>query len=397
MNRSGWRNDHVLSWRAAKRGRAGWAALLGLLLLAGCSGGYSPAGAWVVKPEGPPPVVAPPQDPSPDQPPPGEPGPDGVGGDSNAVATGLSVPTGLVLLTDGSALVGERNTGRILQVFPDASPPVELMVVPGLDVTGDGGLLGLALSPTYEQDRLIYAYLTTAEDNRVVKFPIGGAPNPVFTGIPKGLTHNGGALIFGLDGALYVGTGDTGVPDLADNEQNLAGKVLRIDIFGEPAGAEAVFTSGHSDVTGLCLGPDGQLLGTDLIDEEPDEVNVLVEDEEYGWPRADSGTIDPILEIDPPGDGFGGCALAGGSIAVSALDGQRIYVNQLDAGYAATGTSTEFLTTTYGRLRTLVFDAEGALWVTTNNRDGSGTPIEDDDRVLRILAPPIGGGGGGTS
>jgi len=126
-------------------------------------------------------------------------------------------------------------------------------------------------------------------------------------------------------------------------------------------------------------------------------VNVLVEDEEYGWPRADPGTIDPILEIDPPGDGFGGCALAGGSIAVSALDGQRIYVNQLDAGYAATGTSTEFLTTTYGRLRTLVFDAEGALWVTTNNRDGSGTPVEDDDRVLRILAPPIGGGGGGTS
>jgi len=370
---------------------------LGILALTGCSDGYSPAGAWVVKPEGPPPVMAPPQDPSPNQPPPGEPGPDGEGGDSNVVATGLSLPTGLVLLTDGSALVGERNTGRILQVFPDASPPVELMVVPGLDVTGDGGLLGLALSPTYDQDRLLYAYVTTPEDNRVVKFPIGGSPNPVFTGIPRGATHNGGALIFGVDGALYVGTGDTGVADLAEDEQNLAGKVLRMDIFGEPAGPEAIFTSGHSNVTGLCLGPDGQMFGTDVIEGGPDEVNVLVEDEEYGWPRADSGANDPILEIDPPGDGLGGCALAGGSIALSALDGQRIYVSQLDAQYAALGELQEFLTATYGRLRTLVFDAEGALWVTTSNRDGVGTPTEDDDRVLRILAPPIGGGGGGTS
>lgn len=373
------------------------AIALGILLLAGCSDGYTPAGAWVVKPEGPPPVVAPPQDPSPTQPPPGEPGTGGDGEDSNAVATGLSVPTGLALLPDGSALVGERNTGRILQVFPDAAPPVELMVVPGLDATGDGGLLGLALSPTYDQDSLIYAYVTTTEDNRVVKFPIGGSPNPVFTGIPKGATHNGGALIFGVDGALYVGTGDTGVPNLAEDEQNLAGKVLSIDIFGEPAGPDSIYTSGHSDVTGLCLGPDGQLFGTDLIDGEPDEVNVLIEDEEYGWPQPNPGTTDPILEVDGPGDGLGGCALAGGSIAVAALDGQRVYITQLDAEYAVLGEPQEFLTTTYGRLRTLVFDAEGALWVTTNNRDGIGVPTEDDDRVLRILSPPIGGGGGGTS
>jgi len=369
--------------------------VLGILLLAGCSESYSPAGEWVVKPEGPPPVVAPPQDPSngqlPGQPPPAE------GEDTAPIATGLSVPTGLVLLSDGSALVGERNTGRILQVFPDAAPPVELMVVPGLDVAGDGGLLGLALPPTFDQDRLIYAYITTPEDNRVVKFPVGGSPTPVFTGIPKGATHNGGALIFGPDGALYVGTGDTGVPDLAADEQNLAGKVLRIDIFGDPAGPEAVYTSGHSDVAALCFSPEGQLFGTDRIDAEPDEVNVLIEDEEYGWPLADPGTIDPILEIDPPGDGLGGCALVSGAIVVAALDGQRIYTTQLDPEYAPTGELAEFLMTTYGRLRTLVFDSEGALWVTTNNRDGFGTPIEVDDRVLRIVAPPVGGGGGGTS
>ncbi|MGI8627250.1 MAG: PQQ-dependent sugar dehydrogenase [Geodermatophilaceae bacterium] len=391
MNRLRWRAQRACPRRGSAR-RALPAAVLGILLLAGCSQGYSPAGAWVVKPEGPPPVVAPPQDPGTGQP--GEPAPGPEGEDSSVIASGLSVPTGLALLADGSALVGERTTGRILQVFPDASPPVEVMVVPGLDVTGDGGLLGLAVSPTFDQDRLIYAYITTPEDNRVVKFPVGGSPNAVLTDIPKGATHNGGALLFGPDGALYVGTGDTGVPDLAADEQNLAGKVLRIDIFGEPGGPDAIYTSGHSDVTALCLSPDGQLFGTDLIDGEPDELNLLVEDEEYGWPLTGSSTTHPLLEIDVPGDGLGGCALGGGSIALAALDGQRLYTSQLDAEYAPVGELMEFLTGMYGRLRTLLIDAEGALWVTTNNRDGSGTPAADDDRVLRIPAPPVGGGGG---
>jgi len=395
VNRWGWRARTVPTRASSRSGRAPVIAILGILLLAGCGGGYTPAGPWVIKPEGPPPVVAPPQDPQPNQPP-GEPAP-GTEGDNGVVATGLAVPTGLVVLPDGTALVGERTTGRILQVFPDAAPPVEVMVISGLDPAGDGGLLGLALSPTFEQDRLIYAYLTTAEDNRIVKFPLGGTPNPVLTGIPKAATHNGGALIFGPDGELYVGTGDIGSPDLAEDEQSLAGKVLRIDIFGEPAGPDAVYTSGHSNVTALCLSPDGQLFGTDLIDGEADEVNVLVEDEEYGWPNAGPGSVDPITTIDAPGDGLGGCALASEAIAVGALDGQRIYTSQINGDYAAFGELQEFIKDTYGRLRTLVFDTEGALWVTTNNRDGIGAPIEEDDRVLRIPTPPVGGGGGGTS
>lgn len=367
-----------------------------MFLLAGCAEGYTAAGPWEVKPQGPPPVVAPPQDPQSGQQP-GEPGPGAEGEDPNVVASGLSVPTGLALLPDGSALVGERTTGRILQVFPDAKPPVEVMVVPGIDATGDGGLLGIALSPTYRQDGLIYAYLTTPEDNRVVKFPLGGTPNPIFTGIPKGALHNGGALIFGIDGALYVGTGDAGQPDLASDEQSLAGKVLRMDIFGQPAGASAIYTSGHSNVSALCLAVDGQLFGTDLFEGEADEVNVLLEDEEYGWPRPVSGALDPILEIDPPGDGLGGCALTSGTLVLGALDGQRIHAVALDPGYLPVDEPQEFLTAMYGRLRALTFDSEGALWVTTNNRDGSGTPTPDDDRVLRILSPPVGGGEGGTS
>ncbi|WP_242471247.1 sorbosone dehydrogenase family protein [Blastococcus sp. TML/C7B] len=229
------------------------ALLLSAVLLAGCgSDGYEPSGPFRPLPEGAPPRVGPPPSssaPDPDRP--AEPGAEESDGDPNVVASGLAVPTGLALLPDGTAVVGERDTGRILQVFPDRSPARELMVVPGVDPAGDGGLLGLAVSPTYLEDGLLYAYLSTGTDNRVVRFPIGGTPNAVLTGLPRGEVHNGGGLVFGADGSLYVGTGDTGNPALGTDPLSLGGKVLRIDVFGGPVGAGPAFTSGHRDVTAV--------------------------------------------------------------------------------------------------------------------------------------------------
>src|SRR4051794_37858206 len=155
--------------------------------LSGCGGGgYTPSGPFRPLPEGAPPEVGPPSSSAPIPGDPAQPGAGGEGGDPNVGASGLAVPTGLVLLPDGTAIVGERDTGRLLQVSPDRSPARELMTVPGVDATGDGGLLGLALSPTYVEDGLLYAYVSTATDNRVVRFPLGGTPNPVLTGIPRG-------------------------------------------------------------------------------------------------------------------------------------------------------------------------------------------------------------------
>ncbi|HLM03708.1 MAG TPA: PQQ-dependent sugar dehydrogenase, partial [Blastococcus sp.] len=228
--------------------------LLLVAVLTGCGDdGYQAKGPFRPLPEGAPPEVGPPTSQPPVPGDPAQPGAGEDGGDPNVVASGLAVPTGVALLPDGSAIVGERDTGRLLQVFPDRSPPRELMTVPGLDTSGDGGLLGLAVSPTYAEDGLFYAYITTTTDNRVVRFPLGGTPNPVFTGIPRGATHNGGGLLFGPDGHLYVGTGDTGDAAVARAPGSLAGTVLRIDVFGRPAGADAVFTRGHRDVTAICL------------------------------------------------------------------------------------------------------------------------------------------------
>ncbi len=371
--------------RATARRRWLAPALAGCLLVAGCSSGYSPAGPFRDRPQGPPPEVAPPTGtapaPAPDDPP--TPGSAEEGeGDPNVVATDLTVPTGLVVLPDGTAVVGERDTGRLLQVFPDRSPARELMTLPGVDTAGDGGLLGLALSPTFVEDGLLYAYVSTASDNRVVRFPLGGTPNPVVTGIPRGEVHNGGGLVFGVDGTLYVGTGDTGNPALAGDVASLAGKVLAVDVFGQPVGDGPVFSRGHSDVTALCLGGDEKVYATDDLATGPDEFDAVVVGGDYG-PAGRS----PLLKVPEAQAGLGGCAVSGPFVFLGELAGEQVLVVQLDGQGTPVGEPEGFLTGRYGRLRTVVLDPAGALWVTTSNEDGVGTPAEDDDRVLRVLPP----------
>jgi glucose/arabinose dehydrogenase len=362
-------------------------------LLAGCGGGYTPAGPFRPLPEGTPPEVGPPSASAP-APAPGNPANPESGqraGDPNVVASKLDVPTGLAVLPDGTAVVGERDTGRLLQVFPDRAPARPLMTVHGLDTAGDGGLLGLALSPTFAQDGLVYAYLSTAKDNRVVRFPIGGTPNPVLTGIPHGAERNGGGLLFAPDGTLFVGTGDTGKPALAQSPTSLAGKVLHIDVFGHPAGtAGPVYGRGFADVTALCMGGDDKLYATDDVPGGPDELDPVTQGGDDGWPAGSPTTLDPVASFPAAEGGLGGCAIDGRTVFVGSMDGRRIDVVPLQADGSA-GKATDVLADRYGRLRTVVLDGDGALWITTSNRDGFGTPTADDDRVLRIVPPTSSG------
>ena len=364
--------------------------LLATLLLAGCgSDGYEPRGPFRPLPEGAPPRVGPPStEAAPPPPAPADPGSGEQEGDPNVVATDLQVPTGLVVLPDGSAIVGERETGRLIQVFADRSPQRELMTVPGIDTSGDGGLLGLALSPTYAEDGLIYAYVSTAADNRVVRFPLGGTPNPVLTGIPRGERANGGALLFGTDGALYVGTGDTGRPELAADPRSMAGKVLRIDVFGRAAGGDPVYSSGHRDVAALCTagGADAPLYATGDV-----ELNAVSRGSDHGWPEEDEDDRDPVVDLPPGQAGLGGCAVAGTTVYLAALDGERLHVATLDPRGRLEEAPRSALEGTYGRLRTVVLDAQGGLWITTSHRDGAGMPSQDDDKVLRIVPPTADG------
>src|SRR5690349_13958737 len=106
---------------------------------------------------------------------------------TRAVARGLEVPWGVAFLPDGSALVGERDSGRVLSIAR-AGRTREVGRVEATAPQGEAGLLGLAASPSYDEDRTVFAYVTTASDNRVVRFTVEdgrmGEVEPVLTGIP---------------------------------------------------------------------------------------------------------------------------------------------------------------------------------------------------------------------
>ncbi len=126
---------------------------------------------------------------------------------ASTISDGLTLPWGMAFLPNGDALVSERDSGQLLRISPSGDKRVVGDIPEG--GSGEGGLLGIALAPNFGENRLVYAYYTTAQDNRVVRFRLGDSVlQPVVTGIPAGQTHNGGRIAFGPDGKLYVATGD---------------------------------------------------------------------------------------------------------------------------------------------------------------------------------------------
>lgn len=321
--------------------------------------------------------------------------------DPLVVATKLAAPVGVTLLPDGTALVGERTTGRIVRVQPVAGHPVPTVrTLRGLDTAGDGGLLDLALSPTYAEDNLIYAYITTPTDNRVVTFTLNGPVTPVLTGIPKGRTGNTGRITFDEEGLLDIGTGDAGKPSLAANPASLAGKVLRVSDIGRPAAgnpraSSPVFSSGHHDVDGLCVIPGGGSLFEveDGANNGPDETNVITKGAYYGYPVANGTQRDAVAQLPSNYSAPGGCAVLGSRLYVTSLDGTGL----LSAPFTGTGGQlkvgkfTVALKGKYGRLKTVFAAPDGALWLTTSNRDGKGKPVPTDERVIRYVTSGSGG------
>jgi glucose/arabinose dehydrogenase len=311
------------------------------------------------------------------------------------LTTGLQVPWGVAFLPGGDALVSERTTGRILRVPAAGGAAQPVMQVPGVDTNaGEGGLLGLAVSPSYAQDQLVYAYFTSAQDNRIVRFRLGGPLQPILTGLDRNVIHDGGRIAFGPDGMLYVGTGDAGNGPVAQDPESLNGKILRLRPDGgvpddNPFRGSPVWSVGHRNIQGLTWDGAGRLWEVEFGQDRVDEVNLIRPGRNYGWPRVEGdGDTDggrytnplvtwPTSEASPSG-----AATADGALYVGALRGERLWRVPLRGAKA--GAPQALVDGRFGRLRTVVRAPDGALWVTTSNRDGRGSPAADDDRIIRV-------------
>lgn len=290
----------------------------------------------------------------------------------------LDSTSGLIMGSDSkSALVAERLTGAVKEVSFRAEPKVK--VVLPVDASGDGGLMDIVLSPTYSQDRLMFAYVSTPEDNRVIRIADGDVPKPILTGIPKGAVGNMGALVFTSPTTLLVLTGDAGNPAQANDPASLAGKLLRIE---QPTTVDqappTTALSGIGSGGGLCVdGADGSLYVTDRTP-TGDRLQRITKDSTvttvWSWP-------------DKPG--IAGCAAQEGTVLVNLVNTkQTVAVRLAPETGAVTGDPEVVRQDEHGHAWALQLSPDGNVWGATVNKT-SGDAAKLDDVVFPLF--PSGG------
>lgn len=310
------------------------------------------------------------------------------------VAENLDAPWSIAFY-DGAALVSERDSARILEL-DGAGQAREVATVDGVAPLGEGGLLGLAVHENH-----LYAYVTAANDNRIERFPLSGAPGNLslgrpeilLDGIPAGSTHNGGRMAFGPDGLLYATVGDAGNREAAQDRDSPSGKILRMTPEGgvpegNPFPDSLVYSYGHRNPQGLAWAQDGTLYASEFGQNTWDELNVIEPGGNYGWPEVEgvgnSDTfINPVQQWETSEASPSGIAIRDDTLFMANLRGARVREIPL----VDTSQSVELFIGEYGRLRDVTVAPDGSLWVMTNNTDGRGAPSPKDDRILRFDPP----------
>ena len=316
---------------------------------------------------------------------------------TGTVVRNLNVPWELAFLPDRSALVTLRG-GQVLRLNRDLKVARRPAARIRVDATGEAGLLGMAIDPRFRSNRYVYVYRTTTSGNEVLRYRYSRgrltSGRVIVRGIPAGVVHDGGRLRFGPDRALYITTGEAGEPQLAQDPDSLGGKILRVR---NPRGGVVrpeIVSLGHRNVQGIDWQPGSdRLYVTEFGPDANDELNLITEGRNYGWPDAqgDEGPTPAIIDwedvIAPSGATFvrrRGSRWSG-DMLVATLRGAHLRRITFD-GDRVTGDESLY-EDRYGRLRSVVEGPDGAIYLLTNNRDGRGSPRRGDDRIIRIVPP----------
>lgn len=336
------------------------------------------------------------------------------------IVRGLEVPWGIAFLPDDKMLVTERP-GRVRLVD---NGELRRSPVANLNITasGEGGLLGIAAHPDFANNRFFYLYYTTDKNgspvNRVERWQLSSdgltatSERIIIDDIPAALFHNGGRLRFGPDGMLYIGTGDARKPDISQDIDSLAGKILRLTPEGEippdnPFPNNPVFISGIRNTQGFDWYNSSTLFVTDhgpsgeLGRRGEDKVSVLQAGDNMGWPsvqncEAGAEFVAPSLvwrQAAPPG---GAAIYTGnsipewkGNLIIGILGSRHLHRVVFDSDNPRQIQTHEVYfqgnsPDGFGRIRDVIMGADGELYITTSNCDGRGNCPPGQDKIIRI-------------
>ncbi len=324
----------------------------------------------------------------------------GVEYEVEVIAENLEIPWEIIHLPDERILVTERP-GRV-RILDEG----DIATIHSVEHAGEGGLLGMALSPFFEEDSYIYLYYTYREDgnflNRVSRYSFDedslGEEEVVIEGIPGARIHNGGRIKFGPDEMLYIATGDAADPDLAQDIDSLAGMILRLHPDGSipednPFDQSPVYAYGIRNPQGLAWHPDTEeLFSSGHGPTRLDTINRIIAGGNYGWPEVTCDEESEEFEsavvcyteftLAPSGmDFYYHEDLEEVSLYVSGLRGNMVM--RMDFSKEGEFIRQEALFQDYGRIRTVVYH-DRSIYIATNNQDGRGVPAGEDDRIFRI-------------
>ncbi len=315
------------------------------------------------------------------------------------IAENLDIPWEVAFGFNDDMYITERP-GNLLHIGKDKKS----IKVSGVVHVGEGGLLGMALHPKFVENHFLYLYITSQEEgqyvNRVERYQLQNDVlsdrKVILEGIRGSSNHDGGRIAFGPDGNLYIGTGDAGNENSAQDTKSLNGKILRVTDDGtipldNPFG-NVVYSYGHRNVQGLAWDNTGQLWATEHgrsgILSGLDELNRIEKGKNYGWPiiqgdEVKVGMVSPIIhsgatETWAPS----GLASINGSLFFAGLRGQTLYEAKIEG--AKVTSFTKHLEKKYGRLRAVVLGKNGDLYITTSNKDGRGNVNAGDDKLIRF-------------
>jgi glucose/arabinose dehydrogenase len=337
---------------------------------------------------------------------------------ADVVATGLDTVWELAWGPDGFIWITER-AGRISRLNTQ-SGTVTLAGQVAVSEIGEGGLMGLAFHPDFASQPWVYvAHTYTAQGetrNRVVRMRFDGTslgtPEVLLADIPGASIHNGSRLAVGPDRLLYVTTGDASDASNAQSRDALAGKILRLTLDGQPAPGNPfgtrTFSWGHRNPQGMVFAPDGSLYITEHGPADNDEVNRIEAGRNYGWPavhgRCDgdigmaetsfcsgNDVAEPLAiwtpTIAPAGLAYYDAELIPAfrrSLLFATLKDATLYRLVLSTDGRTVQATEKLFVHEFGRLRAILVAPDGSIYLGTSNRDGRGTPMPTDDRILRI-------------
>ncbi|MGE0797396.1 MAG: PQQ-dependent sugar dehydrogenase [Lautropia sp.] len=350
-------NGTIDSRRRAVIGIAAASGAVAAGLLPGCggSGGSGSAGGSEMGATSAPPATTPPpaaSAPTNEAPSPALPvaNPDPV--QAIPIRTGLASPWSFVFLPDGRVLVTEKGGTLRYLALDGSAPSAPLAGVPAVATAGQGGLLDVALGPTFDSDRRIYFTYSEPVAGGAARAAVACAVlgtsaltdlEVIYRQAPATTStiHFGARLVFDRSGLLFVTLGERGDGAQAQRMQVSLGKVIRIRADGtvppdnpaampdgaatgrsgddgpaHPAFREAgalpeLWTFGHRNPQGAALHPvTGELWISEHGPRGGDEINRIRRGRNYGWPRItygrDYGTGEPFgdgttaADVEPP-------------------------------------------------------------------------------------------------